>query len=115
MKEFRKGHEKFQRRIVASFSSAQLVRIKEQMATMDLENEGDLKDAIGATEPDPKKALRLHYGISVITAIYNTGNTSLDGFHNVLIWKTGPEETDLMAEWRYYERSTFKVPKGFKR
>lgn len=114
MKEFPKGHEKFQRRIVASFSRAQLVGLREQMAKIDLGNEGELKDAIDTIEPDPKKALRLYYGMSVIKTIYEAGNRSLDGFHNVLVWKTGPEETDLVAEWKYYG-SKFKVLKGYKR
>ena len=114
MKETAGGREKFQRRIVASFSHAQLAELEEQMVKMDLGNEGDLKDAIDAIESDPKKALRLHYGMSVIETIYAGGNTSLDGLHTVLVWKTGPKETDLTAEWKYYE-GKFKAPKGFRR
>lgn len=115
MKESLKKPERFQRRIVASFTKTQLRDIQEWAFNTDkdgLSGAEDLREFIDTHEPDPKKALRLHYGISLITSIYEVGNTNFDGLQQALIWKTGPGDEDLTVEWKYYP-SKFIAPSFF--
>ncbi len=115
MKESFKKTERFQRRVIASFTKIQLGNIQEwwdfntNLDRLDEAKDSDLKEFIDTREPDPKKALHLHYGISLLASIYGAGNKDFDGLHQALIWKTGPRDEDLTVEWKYHP-SKFIAP-----
>lgn len=112
MKESFKEPERFQRRIVASFTKTQLEDVQKwafNTGSDGLDEAKDLKEFIDTHEPDPKKALRLHYGIDLIVSIYRVGNTNFDGLYEARIWKTGPGDKDLTVEWKHYP-SKFIAP-----
>ena len=115
MEESLRKPERFQRRIVASFTKTQLESIQEWAFNVDkdgLDEAKDLREFIDIHEPDLKKALRLHYGISLITSIYKVGNTNFDGLQQAVVWKTGSGDKDLVVEWKYYA-SKFIAPTFF--
>lgn len=115
MKESFKKSERFQRRIIASFTKIQLRNIQEwwdfntNLDGLDKVKDLDLKEFINTREPDPQKALRLHYGISLLASIYRVGNKDFDGLHQAIIWKIGLGDEDLTVEWKYHP-SKFIAP-----